>query len=148
MNDDKIYPIFNEYDSNIKSGNNITLENDINNNHVDIQIDGKSEQETSTQGKNLLNITDGKNETISGVTFTYQDDGSIILNGTSTKEITHYNYLTNFKLPAGTYTHSTTNELVTGLYCSLNNIGETMLNVLKNKLKNLLILKVKMLQLL
>lgn len=44
MNDDKIYPIFNEYDSDIKSGNNINLENDINNNPIDITIDGKSEQ--------------------------------------------------------------------------------------------------------
>lgn len=114
-------------------GNNLYLEDALESNAIEYHVDGKSEQETSTQGKNLLNITDGKNETISGVTFTYQDDGSIILNGTSTKAIAHYNYLTNFKLPAGTYTHSTTNELVTGLYCSLNNTQETMLNALKKQ---------------
>lgn len=115
MNDDKIYPIFNEYDSNIKSGNNITLENDINNNPIDIQIDGKIEQNgtptpdepveiKSVSGvENLLNVSN-TDKTINGVTFTKNSDGTITVNGTATAT-TIYNLLENssLTLEKGTY---------------------------------------------
>ena len=75
MNDDKIYPIFNEYDSNIKSGNNITLENDINNNHVDIQIDGKSVQDGTPTPESPVEI-----KTVKGIRNLFDKDNANMLN--------------------------------------------------------------------
>lgn len=102
MNDDKIYPIFNEYDSNIKSGNNITLENDINNNHIDIQIDGKSEQ-TTYSGKQLFNL---KPNNSNGLTVKIENTNTYTLNGTTTA--TYQDITTSMSkiLEAGTYTMS------------------------------------------
>ena len=75
MNDDKIYPIFNEYDSNIKIGNNITLENDINNNHVDIQIDGKSVQDGTPTPESPVEI-----KTVQGIRNLFDKDNVNMLN--------------------------------------------------------------------
>ena len=63
---------------------------------------GNSEQE-STTGKNLLPSTN-RTETINGVTFTKNSDGSITANGTATDGINYYtNGLTYTNIPAGTY---------------------------------------------
>ena len=102
MNDDKIYPIFNEYDSNIKSGNNITLENDINNNPIDIQIDGNTEQTTYT-GKNVIPLKQ-YNYTNKGVTVTTDiETGIITINGTCEEDNTAYVIYDDFILN-GSYT--------------------------------------------
>ena len=51
----------------------------------DYVVKGKSEQETRS-GKNLLNNT-ATSQTISGVTFTVNEDGSVTCNGTATNNI-------------------------------------------------------------
>lgn len=85
----------------------ISVEMGINKNDgskvYDITIDGKSVQETRS-GKNLLkNIL--TSQEINGVTITKYDDGSFLLNGTSTIEF--YPSLTdNFTIESGTYTLS------------------------------------------
>lgn len=85
----------------------ISVEMGINRNDgskvYDITIDGKSVQETRS-GKNLLkNIL--TSQEINGVTITKYDDGSFLLNGTSTIEF--YPSLTdNFTIESGTYTLS------------------------------------------
>lgn len=64
-------------------------------------------------GKNLLKCAD-VNFTLKGVTFSSADDGSLVLNGTSSGELltNSAEYIENFsfKLPAGTYTLTAINE--------------------------------------
>lgn len=58
-----------------------------------LKLKGQTSQET-TQGNNLLNIYTrhpaGYTETVSGVTFTYNNDGSINANGTATADINYF----------------------------------------------------------
>ena len=49
----------------------------------ELEIYGKSEQETSVQGKNLLDTT-GIHNTASGITYASQPDGGVKVSGTST----------------------------------------------------------------
>ncbi len=55
MNDDKIYLIFNEYESNKKDGKAVIIDNSIYNTNLKLQLYGKSTQETRS-GKNILNF--------------------------------------------------------------------------------------------
>lgn len=68
-----------------------------------------------------------------GITITNNNDGSLTLNGTATSPF-ELVLATNFKLYAGTYTHSI-NKIFKGLYISLDNIGKTMLNGAQGKTK-------------
>ncbi len=81
MNDDKIYLIFNEYESNKKDGKAVIIDNSIYNTNLKLQLYGKSTQETRS-GKNLANLT-RPTFTKNGVTFTYNGDGTYTLNGTA-----------------------------------------------------------------
>ena len=76
-------------------------------------------------GKNLLpiNLTGGL---ASGITFTNNLDGTFSARGTSTAGVGQ-NICGEITLKAGTYTFSV-NNLPTGVYLSLNNVGYTMLN--------------------
>ncbi len=49
----------------------------------ELEIYGKSEQETSVQGKNLLDMT-GCDKTQNGITYAYQSDGGVKISGTAT----------------------------------------------------------------
>lgn len=57
MNDDKIYLIFNEYESNKKDGKTLIIDNSVYNTNLKLQLYGKSTQETRS-GKNLINFED------------------------------------------------------------------------------------------
>lgn len=65
-----------------------------------LEVLGNVEQET--RGKNLLNNT-AKTTTVNGVTFTVNEDGTVIANGTATS-LAQISLVANVKLPAGTYT--------------------------------------------
>ena len=88
----------------------------------ELEIYGKSEQETSTQGKNLLDTTGigvGSNfdNYVNDVTFTHQSDGGVKVTGTTMNEYSPYS--TRFelidKMTVGkTYTKSMTGG-VTGI---------------------------------
>lgn len=65
-----------------------------------LEVLGNVEQETT--GKNLLNNT-AKTTTVNGVTFTVNEDGTVIANGTATS-LAQISLVANVKLPAGTYT--------------------------------------------
>ena len=108
MNDDKIYLIFNEYESNKKDGKAIIIDNSIYNTNLKLQLYGKSVQETRS-GKNLLNVT-AESFTTNGVTVTINPDKTIVLNGTYTGTNTFWRRLAKyFTIPAGTYTLSNGN---------------------------------------
>lgn len=68
-----------------------------------------------------------------GITITNNNNGSLTLNGTATSPFDLV-LATNFKLYAGTYTHSI-NKIFKGIYVSLDNIGDTMLNGAQGKVK-------------
>lgn len=64
-----------------------------------LKLYGKTEQD-GTSGKNLLkNI--GKTQTINGVTFTVNEDGTVTANGTATADIYHEINATNAVFPSG-----------------------------------------------
>jgi len=65
------------------SGSDISIDNAIERPIETIQIDGKSEQATRG-GKNLLPINLIQAQTINGITLTSLDDGTILVNGTTT----------------------------------------------------------------
>lgn len=65
-----------------------------------LEILGNVEQETT--GKNLLNNT-AKTTTVNGVTFTVNEDGTVIANGTATS-LAQISLVANVKLPAEIYT--------------------------------------------
>lgn len=106
MNDDKIYLIFNEYESNKKDGKTLIIDNSVYNTNLKLQLYGKSTQET-TSGKNLFKpiATAIRN----GITFTNNGDGSYTLNGTATGNISFYVTGLNYKI--GTYTLSLNNSV-------------------------------------
>lgn len=66
-------------------------------------------KQTTYSGKNLLRNNYGNAETISGVTFTKNPDGTITANGTATAGINYYinGSSTRWAIPEGTYTLST-----------------------------------------
>lgn len=72
--------------------------------------------------KNLIPST-----SLNGIEFT-NDNGKIKLNGTATKGFSYNQILNNFKLKAGTYTHSINNNAHAGLYLSLNENAQTMIS--------------------
>lgn len=55
----------------------------------ELSVAGVCEQQTTT-GKNLLANTNGTTQTINGVTFTKNNDGTITVNGTATGGINYY----------------------------------------------------------
>lgn len=83
------------------SGNNISIDNAIERPIETIQIDGKSTQETRS-GKNLLkNI--GVSNTSNGITFTVNDDKTILANGNNDGTANSRFIINNYSLKAGTY---------------------------------------------
>ena len=75
-------------------GTEITLENTIEAQFTKFDIEGHSEQE-STEGYQLLDIYSARRQpgyttTINGVTITYNDDGTVKLNGTATAQVDFY----------------------------------------------------------
>lgn len=108
MNDDKIYLIFNEYESNKKDGKTLIIDNSVYNTNLKLQLYGKSTQETRS-GRNLLNVT-AESFSMMGVTVTINSDKTIVLNGTYTGTETYWRRLAkDFTIPAGTYTLSNGN---------------------------------------
>lgn len=106
MNDDKIYLIFNEYESNKKDGKTLIIDNSVYNTNLKLQLYGKSTQETRS-GKNLFKpIATGIRN---GITFTNNGDGSYTLNGTATGNTSFYVTGLNYKI--GTYTLSLNNSV-------------------------------------
>lgn len=91
-----------------------------------LEIEGKSEQVQTKQGKNLLPFKD-INFTLKGVNF-YTENGNLYLNGSSTGEIlTNDNaYITylNFKLPAGTYKFKHFSSLNVNMAIQLKNVSD------------------------
>ena len=65
---------------------------------------GKYKIPVTVSGKNLLNCDYKSYTTVSGITVTYNDDGSIRYKGTATSALSLYLTRTSFTLPAGTYT--------------------------------------------
>lgn len=108
MNDDKIYLIFNEYESNKKDGKTLIIDNSVYNTNLKLQLYGKSTQETRS-GRNLLNVT-AESFSMMGVMVTINSDKTIVLNGTYTGTETYWRRLAkDFTIPAGTYTLSNGN---------------------------------------
>ncbi len=91
MNDDKIYLIFNEYESNKKDGKTLIIDNSVYNTNLKLQLYGKSTQETRS-GKNLLNYIDNLIPNANGLTNTINPDGSITTTGKPAR-----NYVTIIK---------------------------------------------------
>ena len=84
--------------------NNLHIDNVLESDALEYFIEGKSEQETSVQGKNYF--TGNKISNGTGLGITYNFDNSIIkLNGTSTASATIMDGFTKITLPAGTYTY-------------------------------------------
>ena len=103
MNDDKIYLIFNEYESNKKDGKAVIIDNSIYNTNLKLQLNGKSVQAISTNPvspspdypSEIENIK-GENSfkpalattVLNGITCTANRDGTYTLNGTATADAT------------------------------------------------------------
>ena len=85
------------------SGENVSFISNVEDEIKTIIVDGKSTQATRS-GKNLLNNT-ASTTTIYGVTFTKNEDGSVICNGTATNTVNTYKIATTTLQP-GTYTLS------------------------------------------
>jgi hypothetical protein len=74
------------------------------------KIEGATYQNVTTVGKNLLPKTTKTTQTISGITFTPNADGSITINGTATAKASYTlngawdTTVSLFSIPAGTYT--------------------------------------------
>lgn len=72
-------------------GNNLYLEDALESNALEYHVDGKSEQETSVQGKNLFDIIGqfkklyGTSVTVNSTVFTLLENGKINIKGTPTK---------------------------------------------------------------
>ena len=98
-----IYDLENILPNEIEESNeDITFNNTMNKAPLNITLKGNLGQTTYT-GKNLLNNT-ATSQTINGITFTINEDNSVLANGTSTALIT-FNLIgsNTFTLPAGTY---------------------------------------------
>ncbi len=52
---------------------------------VKFSLEGKTEQKTSKQGKNLIGLKKGFTQTVNGMTVSVQDDGGLRVTGTPTK---------------------------------------------------------------
>ena len=91
-----------------------------------LEIEGKSEQTQTEQGKNLLPFKD-INFTLKGVNF-YTENGNLYLNGASTGEIlTNDNaYITYFSfiLPVGTYKFKHFSSLNVNMAIQLKNVSD------------------------
>lgn len=72
-------------------GNSLYLEDALESNALEYHVDGKSEQETSVQGKNLFDIIGqfkklyGTSVTVNSTVFTLLENGKINIKGTPTK---------------------------------------------------------------
>lgn len=84
-----------------ESGSNITIEDASNNPLTYLEVEGKSTQKTRS-GKNLLNFI-LKTQTVNGLTITNNEDGSLILNGTTTDTVSIQFSKTMKNLIAGDY---------------------------------------------
>ena len=80
---DKVIP------KNKVSGESIFVNDAVDYKIFNTSIDGKHEQETTT-GKNLLSNVGGITQTINGITFTKNNNGTITANGTATDNINYY----------------------------------------------------------
>lgn len=131
------YIKFTYYDSNnidVSNANKFTLYiGDIN---IEKFIDyGQGSVEIEVCNKNLLNLESLVTKTLNGITLTKNDDGSYMLNGTTTAS-TGINIPINLSLKKGqAYTHSIHNSYKKGLYISLNNINITMIGNNYNNFK-------------
>ena len=72
-----------------ESGSYITLNDSAIAEYQELSVEGVCEQNTTT-GKNLLANINGTTQTINGVTFTKNNDGTITVNGTATNDINYY----------------------------------------------------------
>lgn len=99
MNDDKIYLIFNEYESNKKDGKTLIIDNSVYNTNLKLQLYGKSTQETRS-GKNLFKPL---NNTSYGITTTYDKNGVGTIKGTSTSKWANISGNVIYSYPAGNY---------------------------------------------
>lgn len=76
---------------NIMGGNSLYLKEALESNALEYHVDGKSEQETSVQGKNLFDIIGqfkklyGTSVTVNSTVFTLLENGKINIKGTPTK---------------------------------------------------------------
>jgi hypothetical protein len=99
MNDDKIYLIFNEYESNKKDGKTLIIDNSVYNTNLKLQLYGKSTQETRS-GKNLFKPL---NNTSYGIITTYDKNGVGTIKGTSTSKWANISSNVIYSYPAGNY---------------------------------------------
>lgn len=83
------------------TGTELSLENTGEGTPLEIDLEGQTSQE-STTGKNIL-PNNGTSQTLNGVTFTKNQDGSIKVNGTATADTVYYLNTTNITISAGTY---------------------------------------------
>lgn len=79
------------------------------------------------RGKNFLDLSYLIGKTYNGVTFIENENGNIVMNGTSTKAMGIDVTTTPLTFEAGTYTHSIS-KITSGIFLSFDNLGETMLN--------------------
>lgn len=95
-------------------GTNISIANAEDSKVKDLQLQGNTTQETTT-GKNLL-VNTNHTQTISGITFTINEDKSITIKGTATAQaVFRINETGSYTLNAGNYVLSTVNNLPTGV---------------------------------
>lgn len=107
------------------SGNNIHLEDSALSEAQEISVDGVCEQKTTT-GKNLLPKTTKITQTINGITFNINEDGTIVANGTASDKATLY-LGNSTTLASGTYTTSSGLNGISGVRFGLE-VGNNYLN--------------------
>ena len=96
-------PIITQYETITETGENLTIENTK---EAPMQLTYKGNtQQDSTTGKNLL-PNNATSQTINGITFTKNSDGTITANGTATATATLYMGNANSLTEGGTYTIS------------------------------------------
>lgn len=118
------YRTFNKViDGNSEQGENPSPDNEQ---PIEVIEDSVEIQDT---GKNLLPNT-AITQTINGITFTKNNDGSIKINGTATRN-TIFNICSNGELvlKAGNYILSSTNNIPSNVYLTINNNGADIKSV-------------------
>ena len=94
----------------------------VNNNTVDTKLNDIWKAQGELGAKNLLKFPYvSASQTVKGITFTVNDDGSIVLNGTST-DWTSFYLERNGALKAGEYVVSS-NELPQNVYLTFKDVG-------------------------
>lgn len=108
-------------------GNNLYITDSLESNALEYHVEGKSEQETSVQGNNILGLPEGYSHTSGSLTVSVED-GIIIVNGSTTGVVTFDIPIPKLKL-SGDYVYS-----ISGEGDNKNNISLTLYDADKAKI--------------